>query len=135
MLRSSITMAVGVSVYVVLSVWAGAASHAVEAGDPVKGKKVFARCAACHSVDANVNKIGPSLHGIIGRHSGAVADFKYSDAMKNSGLTWDADTLDKYLAKPKEVVPGTKMIFPGLPKPTDRADVISYLQEAAGAAQ
>lgn len=132
MLRPSITAA---TVFLTMTLWATAASYAVDSGDPAKGKKIFARCAACHSVEATVNKIGPSLHGIIGRPAGTIADFKYSDAMKSSGLTWDPDTLDKYLTKPKELIPGNKMIFPGLPKPTDRADLISYLQEAAGAAQ
>lgn len=132
MLRSSITAA---TIFLTTILWATTASYAVDSGDPAKGKKIFARCAACHSVEAAVNKIGPSLHGIIGRPAGTVADFKYSDAMKNSGLTWDSDTLDKYLSKPKELIPGNKMIFPGLPKPTDRADLITYLQEAAGAAQ
>jgi cytochrome c len=132
MQRSSATAAVGIAAFVIMSLGMSAASYAVEPGDPVNGKKIFARCTACHSVDVNVNKIGPSLHGIIGRPSGSIADFKYSPAMKSIGLTWNADTLDKYLTKPKDVVPGTKMIFPGLPKPTDRADLISYLQEAAG---
>ncbi|WP_374368504.1 cytochrome c family protein [Dongia sp.] len=132
MLRSSFTAA---TIILTTTLCATAASYAVDNGDPTKGKKIFARCAACHSVEADVNKIGPSLHGIIGRPAGTIADFKYSDAMKSSGLTWDPDTLDKYLTKPKELIPGNKMIFPGLPKPTDRADLISYLQEAAGAAQ
>jgi cytochrome c len=133
--RSVFVMTTAILASVVISLWAGAAAQAEESGDPAKGKKLFARCAACHSVDANVNKIGPSLHGIIGRPAGSIADFKYSDAMKNSGLTWDVATIDKYITKPKELVPGNKMIFPGMPKPTDRADLISYLQEAAGAAQ
>jgi cytochrome c len=110
-------------------------ARAVEAGDPALGKKVFAKCQACHSLDAGKNKVGPTLHGVIGRASGSEADFNYSDAMKNAHLTWDADTLDKYLTKPKEVVPGTKMAFPGLAKEKDRADLISYLKQAAGSAQ
>ena len=110
-------------------------AQAVEAGDPALGKKVFAKCQACHSLDAGKNKVGPTLHGVIGRASGSEADFNYSDAMKNAHLTWDADTLDKYLTKPKELVPGTKMAFPGLAKEKDRADLISYLEQAAGSAQ
>jgi cytochrome c len=133
--RSAIVMVATLLASVVISLSAGTAAHAEESGDPAKGKKLFARCAACHSVDANVNKIGPSLHGIIGRPAGAIADFKYSDAMKNSGVTWDAATIDKYITKPKELIPGNKMIFPGMPKPVDRADLISYLKEAAGSAQ
>ena len=107
-----------------------AAAHAD--GDAVKGKKVFAKCMACHTLEAGKNKVGPSLHGIIGRKSGSVEGFTYSDAMKNSNLTWDEATLDKYLTNPKAEVAGNKMAFPGLPKPDDRANVIAYLKEASG---
>ena len=110
-------------------------ARAVEAGDPALGKKVFAKCQACHSLEAGKNKVGPTLHGVIGRASASEADFTYSDAMKNAHVTWDPDTLDKYLTKPKDMVPGTKMAFPGLPKEKDRADLISYLEQAAGSAQ
>ncbi|UZK66657.1 c-type cytochrome [Sphingomonas sp. M1-B02] len=97
-------------------------------GDATKGKADFATCAACHSVDAGVNKIGPSLHGIVGRKAGTVAGFAYSAANKNSGITWTPEKLFQYLEKPQRVVPGTKMIFPGFPDPQKRADVIAYLQ-------
>jgi cytochrome c2 len=117
-----------------LSLTAAGVARAVEAGDPALGKKVFAKCQACHSLEAGKNKVGPTLHGVMGRASASEAEFNYSDAMKNAHLTWDADTLDKYLAKPKDVVPGTKMAFPGLPKEKDRADLISYLEQAAGSA-
>ncbi|MFE0759357.1 c-type cytochrome [Inquilinus sp. NPDC058860] len=100
------------------------------AGDAAKGKQVFAKCQACHSLDAGTNKLGPSLHGVIGRTSGSIDGFKYSDAMKNAHLTWDEATLDKYLSNPKTLVPGTKMVFPGLPKEEDRLAVIAYLKEA-----
>jgi cytochrome c2 len=114
---------------------AAGVARAVEAGDPALGKKVFAKCQACHSLEAGKNKVGPTLHGVLGKASASEADFKYSDAMKNAHLTWDPETLDKYLAKPKELVPGTKMAFPGLPKEEDRANLISYLEQAAGSAQ
>jgi cytochrome c2 len=110
-------------------------AQAVEAGDPAQGKKVFAKCQACHSLEAGKNKVGPTLHGVMGRASASEAEFNYSDAMKNAHLTWDPDTLDKYLANPKELVPGTKMMFPGLRKEKERADLISYLEQAAGSAQ
>jgi cytochrome c2 len=108
--------------------------RAVEAGDAESGKKVFTKCQACHSLDAGANKIGPSLHGVIGRASATVDGFKYSDALQNAHLNWTPDTLDQYLANPRKSVPGTKMAFPGLPKPQDRADLITYLEQAAGAA-
>jgi cytochrome c len=85
------------------------------AADPVAGQKSFAVCKACHQVGETAkNVIGPKLNGIVGRAAGADADFKYSDAMKNSGLTWDEATLTEYLKNPKAKVPGTKMAFAGL---------------------
>jgi cytochrome c len=103
------------------------AGSAYADGDPAKGATVFKRCAACHVVDKEQNRVGPHLVGIVGRHAGAVDGFKYSDAMKDSGLTWDEDTLDKYLADPKGFIPGNKMAFPGLKKEDEREDVIAYL--------
>jgi cytochrome c len=110
-------------------------SYAVSAGDPGHGKQIFAKCQACHSLEAGVNKVGPSLHGLIGRPSATGASYAYSDAMKNAHVNWTPDVLDQYLTNPKKMVPGTKMTFPGLPKEQDRADVIAYLQQAAGASQ
>ena len=101
------------------------------AGDAAKGKQIFTRCQACHSVEAGTNKLGPSLHGVVGRASGTLEGFNYSDAMKNAHVTWDEATLDKYLAGPKALVPGTKMVFPGLPKEEDRLNVIAYLKQAS----
>lgn len=99
-------------------------------GDPTKGEKVYKKCKTCHSLEAGKNKVGPHLNGVIGREAGAVEGFKYSSAMADSGLVWDEETLDLFLAKPKEVVPKTKMAFPGLKKETDRQDVIAYMKEA-----
>jgi cytochrome c len=98
------------------------------AGDAKAGAEVFKKCAICHSPEAGVNKIGPSLHGIIGRHSGEVANFTYSPAMKSLDKTWDEATLDSYLSNPRAMVSGTKMIFPGLKTETERQDLIAYLQ-------
>jgi cytochrome c2 len=84
-------------------------------------------CAVCHSAEAGQNKVGPSLFGVVGRKAGTSADYTYSDAMKNSGITWTPDQLDKYLANPKSVVPNTKMIFLGLKNQDDRKAIVDYL--------
>ncbi len=97
-------------------------------GDPVKGQTDFVTCQTCHSGDAGVNKIGPSLHGIVGRHSGSIPGYAYSDANKNSGIVWTPEKLFQYLEAPQRVVPGTKMSFAGFPDPQTRADVIAYLK-------
>ncbi|MBX9662393.1 cytochrome c family protein [Novosphingobium sp.] len=99
-------------------------------GDAAAGEKVFAQCKTCHVIDPGVNRIGPSLHGIIGRKAGEIAGFSYSSANKESGITWSPEKLYQYLEKPARVVPGTKMAFAGLPKGQDRADVIAYLTSA-----
>ena len=104
------------------------AAPAHAAGDPVAGKAVFGKCSICHSVAAGKNVIGPSLFGVVGRKSASEPGFYYSDAMKKADKTWDAATLDSYLTNPKAMVPGTKMVFPGLPKPEDRANLIAYLE-------
>ncbi|MBC7954098.1 MAG: cytochrome c family protein [Rhodospirillaceae bacterium] len=100
-----------------------------QAGDPAAGEKVFTQCKACHTVQAGQNRVGPSLFGVVGRAAGAVEGFAYSPAMKGSGMTWTAETLDKYLTDPKAAIPGNKMVFPGLKKPEDRANVIAYLAQ------
>lgn len=106
---------------------AGAAS-AQTAGDPVKGKAVYNRCVACHDMKPGVNKIGPSLNGIVGRKSATVPGFNYSPAMKKAGLTWDPATLDAFLEKPMKQIPGNRMAFVGVPKPEDRANLIAYMK-------
>lgn len=105
----------------------GSAQEAVAAG-----KQVFGRCAACHSDQPNMTKLGPSLYGVVGRTPGTLASFKnYSTAMKAfgaSGKVWDAQTLDEYLTNPRAYVVGNRMAFPGLPNAADRKSVIAYLQ-------
>ena len=97
-------------------------------GDPAKGEQVYHRCQGCHSIDRN--RIGPMHKGLFGRTAGSVPGFDYSAAMKSSGIVWTAATLDLFLQGPRQMVPGTKMTFVGLPKAQDRADLIAYLEVA-----
>lgn len=96
-------------------------------GDAAKGKVAFAQCQTCHAVEPGKNKIGPSLHAVVGRQASIVPGYAYSAANKNSGITWTQEKLFQYLEKPQRVVPGTKMVFPGYPDAQKRADVIAYL--------
>lgn len=100
-------------------------------GDAAQGEKVFGKCKACHDVVSDKNKVGPSLHGVIGRKAGTVEGFKYSEAMANSGITWDVTTLTAYLKDPKGNVPGNKMAFAGLKKDEEVVDVIAYIEQAS----
>src|ERR1700759_1366715 len=103
--------------------------EAAQAQDVAAGARVFrSQCSICHSPQPGRNIIGPSLFGVVGRHSGRIPDFHYSQANVRSGLTWDPATLDRYLANPQQVVPGTLMTFPGLKDARQRADVIAYLE-------
>ncbi len=107
---------------------AGSIDLAHADGDAQAGEAVFKKtCAVCHTTEAGKNKIGPSLHGVVGRHSASLTDYQYSDAMKKADKTWDAATLDTYLTNPRGLVPGTKMIFLGLKSEQDRQNVIAYL--------
>jgi len=101
---------------------------ALAAGDVAKGKKVFNKCKACHVADTEKNKIGPHLVGMFGRKAGSLENFKYSKAMKNSGVVWTEETLGTYLKKPRTFIKGTRMAFAGLKKDQDRADLIAYLK-------
>ena len=105
-------------------------------GDPTAGEKVFRKCMACHSVAQDgANKGGPNLYGIGGAPVAAVADFRYSDAMKDHGGDWTPERLSTFLASPRKDVPGTKMGFAGLRDEQDRADVIAYLNSQSEAQQ
>jgi cytochrome c len=108
-----------------------AAGPALADGDAAAGEKIFIKCKTCHTLEAGKNKVGPSLAGLIGRKAGTAPDFNYSDAMKNSGITWDEAALNEYITDPKAKVPGNKMVFPGVKKDEDRANLIAYLKQAA----
>jgi cytochrome c len=106
---------------------AGSATAALGA-DPVAGQKIFrTQCAICHSVEAGENRIGPTLNGVVGRPAGSVPGFNYTADHKKLGLTWDAATLDKYLANPRAMVPDTSMVYAGLKNDSERADLVGYL--------
>lgn len=95
--------------------------------DASAGETVFMQCSACHVVEEGVNRIGPSLYGIVGREAGTVEGYNYSEANANSGITWSPEKLFQYLEDPQRVIPGTKMAFAGLKDGQDRADIIAYL--------
>ena len=109
---------------------------AEEAGDPAKGKKIFARCQACHTLnEGGGNRIGPNLHGIFGRPAGSLESFTYSKGMTakaEEGLVWTEETITEFLRKPSAFVPGSSMAFPGLRKDDDLANLIAYLKTETG---
>jgi cytochrome c len=101
--------------------------------DLANGEAKFALCKSCHTLPAGgANLTGPNLHGVYGRKAAAHDDYKFSDALKAANITWDAATLDPWLTKPMEMVPGTKMSFAGLKDQKDRTDVIAYMMVEGG---
>jgi cytochrome c len=123
MRRTSVTASVLVSSLLLIGV-----AHAD--GDAARGEARFKECAACHRLDAGVNEVGPSLHGLFSRKAGELGDFRYSPAMKRSGVGWTPETLDKYLADPQGFIPANRMPYAGMSNATDRADLIAFLQKA-----
>jgi cytochrome c len=108
--------------------FAALTGSALAAGDPAAGEKVFAKCKACHKAgEGAANAIGPELNGLNGRKAGAVDGYNYSDAMKGSGITWDEASFKEFVKNPKAKVPGTKMVFPGLPSEGDADNLWAYL--------
>jgi cytochrome c len=114
-----------------LAVMIACAGPALADGDVEKGAKVYMKCKTCHDIEKGVNKVGPTLKGLVGRKGAAVADYKYSEAMlakAAEGLVWDEATLEAYLPDPKAYVPKTKMVFAGLKKPEEIEHLIAYLK-------
>lgn len=102
------------------------------AGNPRRGDELFRQCATCHSIEPGLHLTGPSLAAIWRHQAGTVGGFgRYSVALQRAGLTWDAATLDRWLANPAAVVPDTSMTFPGIADPRERADLIAYLRAVA----
>lgn len=99
-------------------------------GDAARGEVKFQDCAACHKLEPGANNVGPSLHGLFGRKAGELADFRYSPAIKRSGISWTAETIEKFIADPQAMVPGNRMPYAGMASADDRADLVAYLQKA-----
>ena len=105
-------------------------SAACAGGDTVRGEAKFQDCAACHKLEAGVNNVGPSLHGIFARKAGEIVDFRYSPAMKRSGIIWTPETIEQYIADPQATIPANRMPYAGMTNAGDRADLIAYLVKA-----
>jgi cytochrome c len=119
---------VAVSAALFTAIWPAHAQVKPPTGGAVAGAAIFKKCLACHKVGPDAgNGVGPALNGIVGRPAGTTPDYRYSAAMRGSGLVWDEATLTTYLRAPRKLVPGTKMAFAGLSKDRDIADVIAYL--------
>jgi cytochrome c len=99
--------------------------------DVKRGQMLFLQCRACHSLaEGEPNKVGPNLHGVFGRNAGLAPGFAYSDAFVNAGVAWSPETLNEFLERPSQYIPGNRMVFVGVRKPADRANLIAFLQQA-----
>lgn len=107
-----------------------AAATAAHTQDAKRGEKLYEECVACHSKDRGAHGVGPALHGVIGRKAAVLDDFRYSPALKRSGITWDTKSLESYIADPQMAVPANRMPYAGMPDARDRADLIAYIQAA-----
>jgi cytochrome c2 len=108
---------------------ASATAHAE--GDAARGESLFEECVACHSLEPGVHGIGPSLHRVFDRKAGELAEYRYSPALKRSGIIWTADTLEAFIADSQQFVPANRMPYAGMPDAADRADLIAYLQRVS----
>lgn len=106
---------------------AGPQATAAE-GDPARGKVIYDRCIACHALERD--RVGPRHCGLFGRRAGTVPNFRYSEAMRRSGIVWSVETLDRFLADPLKTVPGTTMGYAGIKSADERRDLIAWLRQA-----
>jgi cytochrome c len=119
------------SVTLALAVLASISGSALADGDAAKGEKIYNKCKACHVADAETNRVGPHLKGVIGRNVASVADYKYSENMlefAKANPVWTDELFVKYIENPKAMIPKTKMVFPGLKKEDEREDLLAYLK-------
>ena len=114
-------------------IWAMAlaASAAHAEGNAARGEQLYEDCVACHSIERGVNGVGPTLYGIFGRKAGELDDYRYSPALKRSGIIWTEGTLDTFIADSQATVPANRMPYAGMPNAADRGDLIAYLQKAS----
>jgi len=109
----------------------GASLARVGAADLERGKASFDKCAACHTLGDEADLDGPALKGVMGRPAGSLEGYRYSAAMKRSGITWNAMTLDAYVADPQGFIKGNRMAFAGIADEAERADLIAYIEQAS----
>ena len=98
-------------------------------GDAARGEKRFEECAPCHALEKDKETVGPSLHGVFGRKAGTASDFRYSPALRRSGIAWDDSSIDRYIADPQGFIPGNRMPYAGIADAGARADLIAYLHK------
>ena len=106
---------------------------ALAAGDPKAGEAIYGRCQACHALA--YDRVGPRHCGLFGRRAGSVPGFVYTPAMRNSGIVWNAATLDRFLTAPMKAMPGTSMTYDGIADPAERAALIAWLERAGRSAE
>src|SRR6266851_7856296 len=106
-------------------------STMAEAGDPVRGERMYRGCVACHSLEPNRNMTGPSLAEVWNRKSGSLPSFpRYSPALKSAGIIWNDDTLEEWIKDPQHFIPENTMTFPGMKDAGQRADLLAFLKDA-----
>ena len=108
-----------------------ASSSALAQSDVSRGEQLYVECAACHSFDNDAEELGPGLQGLFGRQAGALENYYYSPVLSDSGIVWDADTLNAFIADPQAAIPTNRMPYSGMPDAQDRADLLEYLMRAS----